>query len=61
MELQGEFKKIKPQTYDWESDEPAKVWLFNINRYFQVYNYSTELKAKLDTYHLQGKASLWWE
>ena len=36
MELQGEFKKLRPPMFDGESEEVAEAWLLNINRYFQV-------------------------
>lgn len=32
-----------------------------MSKYFEVYNYPSNLKAKLATYQLTGKASLWWE
>ena len=38
-ELQGEFKKLKPPTFDGESKEAIVAWLLNIKQYFQVYNY----------------------
>ena len=61
MELQGEFHKIKPPTFDGEAEEVAKAWLININKYFQVYEYSSNLKARLAIYQLREKATLWWE
>ena len=30
-------------------------------KYFQVYEYESNLKARLAVYQLQGKATLWWE
>ena len=60
-ELQGEFRKIKPPSYDGEKEEDAEVWLLNMIKYFQVYEYERNLKARLVVYQLQGKATLWWE
>ena len=37
VELQGEFRKIKPPTSDGEAEEVAKAWIINMNKYFQVY------------------------
>lgn len=30
-------------------------------KYFQVYEYESNLRARLAIYQLQGKATLWWE
>eukprot|EP00253_Pinus_taeda_P017918 PITA_17918 len=61
MELQGEFRKIKPPHFDGESEEAAEAWLINMNKYFQVYEYDHHLKARLAIFQLQAKATLWWE
>lgn len=52
VELHGEFWKIRPPTYDGEKKEATKAWLLNMNHYFQVFDYTLELKAKLATYDL---------
>ena len=61
VELQGEFQKIKPPTFDVEAEEVAKAWKINMNKYFQVYEYNNKLKAHLAIYQLWEKATLWWE
>ena len=61
VELQGEFRKIKPPTFDGVEEEVAEAWLINMNKYFQVYEYSSKLKARLAVYQLREKATLWWE
>jgi hypothetical protein len=45
--LEGEFKKIKPSTFDGESrmGEEVEAWLLDINKYFQIYNYSSNMKV----------------
>ena len=45
--LEGEFKKIKPTSFDGESKtgEEAKAWLQDIKKYFQIYNYSSNMKV----------------
>lgn len=50
VELQGEFQKIKPPTFYGEAEEVAEAWLINMNNYFQVYEYSRNLKARLAIY-----------
>eukprot|EP00253_Pinus_taeda_P010499 PITA_10499 len=61
VELQGEFRKIKPPHFDKEQEEAAEAWLINMNKYFQLYEYDHNLKARLAIFQLQGKATLWWE
>ena len=38
--LEGEFKKIKPTSFDGESKtgEEAEAWLLDIKKYFPIYN-----------------------
>jgi hypothetical protein len=45
--LEGEFKKIKPSTFDGESrmGEEVEAWLLDIKKYFQIYNYSSNMKV----------------
>ena len=47
--------------YDGEVEEAIEAWLINMNRYFKIYEYDNNLKARLEIYQLQGKATLWWE
>ena len=41
----GEFKKIKPPTFNGETEkgEEAESWLSRMKKYFQIYNYSNQL------------------
>ena len=32
-----------------------------MKKYFQIYNYSNELKAKVAIYILTGKVHIWWQ
>jgi hypothetical protein len=61
--LEGEFKKIKPSTFDGESrtGEEAEAWLLDIKKYFQIYNYSSNMKVRMAIYNLKGKANIWWQ
>jgi len=58
IELQGEFRKIKPPLFDGEQEEVAEAWLINMNKSFQLYEYDHNKKARLTIYQLQGKATL---
>jgi hypothetical protein len=61
--LEGEFKKIKPTTFDGESrtGEEVEAWLLDIKKYFQIYNYSNNMKVIMAIYNLKGKANIWWQ
>jgi hypothetical protein len=60
--LEGEFKKIKLSTFDRESrtSEDVETWLLDINKYFHIYNYSSNMKVRMAIYNLKGKASIRW-
>ena len=60
-EISGEFKKIKPPTFNGETEkgEEAESWLSGMKKYFQIYNYSNQLKARMAIYNLSGKADIW--
>ena len=60
--LQGGFQKIRSLTYEGEvnTKENAKEWLLGMSKYFQVHNYSSEMKARLAIYNLNGKIARWW-
>jgi hypothetical protein len=32
-----------------------------MRRYFQLYQYSPNLKARIEIYHLKGKDSIWYD
>ena len=60
--LQGEFRKIKSPTYEGEVNTWEKVeeGILGMSKYFRVHNYSSEMKAHLAIYNLNGKACRWW-
>jgi hypothetical protein len=61
--LEGEFKKIELATFDGESriGEEVEAWLLDIKKYFQIYNYSNNMKVRMAIYNLKGKSSIWWQ
>jgi len=59
--LQGELKKIKPSMFEGESEEVVEAWMIDMGKYFQIYEYTKKLKARIAIYELRGKATLWWE
>ena len=58
-----EFKKVKPPTFDCKvkTGQEAKAWILGIKKYFQVYNYSGNMKERISIFSLNGRASIWWE
>jgi len=62
-EITGEFNKIKAPTFNGEVEtgEEVEAWLFGMTKYFQIYNYSSEMKARITIYNLTGKADIWWQ
>ena len=48
--ISGEFKKVKPPTFNGETKkgEEAEFWLSGMKKHFQIYNYSNQLKARMD-------------
>jgi hypothetical protein len=61
--LQSELEKIKPPTFNGEhmKGEEVEVWLLEMKKYFQLLDYPSRLEARIATYHLQGKKSMWWD
>jgi hypothetical protein len=55
--LQGDLRKLKPPYFDGqrEREDDVEAWLLGIRNYFQLHNYSSNLEAKITTYHLHGK------
>ena len=39
--------------------EEAEAWLSGMKKYFQIYNYSNRLKARMAIYNLTGKTDIW--
>jgi hypothetical protein len=61
--LQGELRKIRPPSFDGEREreDDVEAWFLGLRRYFQLHNYSSNLEARISTYHLHGKVAMWWD
>ena len=59
----GEFKKVKPPTFDGEVKygQEAEAWLLGMRKYFKVQDYSGNIKARVAIFNLTGRSSIWWE
>ena len=60
--FRGALEKIRVPTYEGEvnTGEKDEEWLLGMSKYFQVHNYSSEMKAQLAIYNLNGKGARWW-
>ena len=58
-----EFKKVKPPTFDGEvkTGQEAEAWLLRIRKYFQIQDYSRNMKARVAILNMNGNESIWWE
>jgi hypothetical protein len=61
--LQGELRKLKPPSFDGEREreDDVEAWFLGLRKYFQVNNYSSNMEARIATYHLHGKVAVWWD
>lgn len=50
MELQADIRKIIPPTFDRKKEEDVEACLLNMIKYLQVYEYESNLKARLGIY-----------
>ena len=41
--------------------QEAKAWILGINKYFQVQDYSGNMKTRVSIFNLNGQESFWWE
>ena len=41
--------------------EEAEAWLSGMKKYFQIYDQSNELKAKMAICNPTGKKDIWWQ
>ena len=61
--LPDEFKKAKPPTFDGEMKKPQVVeaWFLGMRKFFRLHNYLENMKDRVATFSLKGKADISWE
>ena len=47
----GELKKL----------EEAEAWILGMNNFFELHEYSDNMKVGIAIFSLRGKADIWWE
>ena len=55
-----EFEKENTPTFDGEMKKSQDVesWFLGMNKFFRVHDYSENMKAKITTFSLKGKADI---
>ena len=58
-----EFKKARPHIFNGEikNGQEVESWILGMRKYFQVQDYSGNMKARVAIFNLTGRASIWWE
>lgn len=58
-----EFKKVKPPSFDGEmkKSQDGEAWLLGMKKFFRLHDYSENMKEKIVTFSVKGKADIWWE
>ena len=58
-----EFKKVNPPTFNAEmkKSQDAEAWLLGMKKFFQLHDYSENMKERTTTFSLKGKVNIWWE
>jgi hypothetical protein len=58
-----EFRKAKPPSFDGEINkgEEVEAWLLGPKKYFRGHDFLENITARVATFNLNGKASIWWE
>jgi hypothetical protein len=61
--LQGEIRKMKLPKFNGEhrKGEEVEARMLEIKKYFQLHDYPSKVETRIATYHLQGKATMWWD
>jgi len=61
--LLDEFKKAKLPTFDGDMKKPEdeEAWILGMSKFFELHNYTDNMKAKVAIFSLKGKTNIWWE
>ena len=56
-----EFKEARPPTFNGEikNGQEVEAWLLGMRKYFQVQDYSGNMKARVAIFNLTGRESIW--
>ena len=53
---------MKPPTFDGEvkSGQEAEAWILGMKKYFQVQDYSGNMKERVAIFNMNGREYIWW-
>ena len=57
------FKKEKPPNLDGyaKKSEDAEAWILGMNKFFELHEYTDNMKAIIVIFNLKVKTNIWWE
>ena len=61
--LPYDFKRAQPPIFYEELKKPknAGAWLLGINKFFELHEYTENMKVIINIFNLKGKTDIWWE
>ena len=61
--LPDQFKKEKPPNFDGDVKKPedAEAWILGMNKFFELHEYTNNMKGRITIFSMRGKAYIWWE
>lgn len=59
----NEFNKVKPPTFNGElkNMDNANSWFLGMKKFFDLHDYTENMKARIAILSLKWKANIWWE
>ena len=57
-----EFKKVNLPTFDGEikKSKDVEAWFLSMKKFLRLNGYSENMRARVATFNLKGKANIWW-
>ena len=58
-----EFKKENPPNFDGDLKklEDVEAWILGMKTFFEIHEYTDNMKAIIVIFNLKGKVDIWWE
>jgi hypothetical protein len=56
-------EEILPPTFNGEhrKGEEYEAWILEMKKHFHLHDYPLRIETIIETYHFQGKATMWWD
>jgi len=51
---------VKPPTFDGDmkNSEDAEAWILGMNKFFELHEYTDNMKSRITIFNLKGKANI---